>query len=819
MTSPPSSAAIRQGRFGELLLAPLVGMLKSETPEEALAMGANLFAAVSGGVGAVFRLRPNGEVKDEHWFPANESFRLSIRPAFLAAVMESRGTGESSRRTEMLGPDPIRVWARALSDEYGPVLAVAAAAPRSSPLGNPPDWGVVDQLADLAASRMRDHRELSRARAEREQRDRYFKTLDHQLRMLERERQKFVAVVNQSDTYAVVVDDRYQVAWTNTSTSDRLADGKDNRQWIGRPLAEVWERLGLRAPAAGEEGCPVAEAFAANQVVHHEFQAAEEGETRSFYLTALPVMGPEGRPDEILVLIQDLTNLESLRRSESRYRLLFERSPDAMLMLEPGQWKVVLANPKASQLLGHDVEKLIGMPVRYLHDPNDWTPALKEYEAVFSREGPLASERALRGANGEDIFVNMSVTRFDLDGSKVALVEYQDVTETRRLEAELRHSQKMEAIGRLAGGVAHDFNNLLAVIQGQSELLIGRLSDAEPLRSTAESVRKAAVRGSLLTRQLLAFSRKDLLNREILDVRDVVAGIEAMLRSLVGTDIALHLELDPRSCRVDADRSQLEQVVMNLAVNSRDAMPRGGNLWISVKRADCVVEDADEAETARGHRVRLEVRDDGIGMDERTRSRLFEPFFTTKEQGRGTGLGLSSSYGIVQNLGGNIEVESSRGAGTKFVICLPRVFAEQSSGVREVAVRTEFERGTETILVVEDEDDVRDMAVEVLEMMGYHVLQAPSGRDALERLRTCEEKIDLLLTDVIMPGMGGGDLVREALPLRPGLKVIYMSGYTADDAVVQHDVAHAEAAYLQKPFSLDGLSRKVREVLGAPAGD
>jgi hypothetical protein len=718
-----------------------------------------------------------------------------------------------------VGQEAVRIWVRALFDEYGPGVAVAVAAPRSSPLGNPPDWGVVAQLSEMVSGRLRVLRELGRAKAEREQRDRYFKMLDQQLRMLERERQKFVAVVNQSDTYAVVVDSTYQVTWTNTSTADRLATDTASRQWIGRRLAEIWERLGLREPAPGGEGCPVEAAFAKGRVVHHEFQATEEGGTRSYYLTALPVTGPEGRADEVLVMIQDLTNLDSLRRSEERYRLLFERSPDAMLMLDPDAWKVVLANPKASQLLGRPLEKLSGMPVRYLHDPNDWKPALKEYEAAFSRGGPAASERALRGADGEEIFVNMSVTRFDLDGSKVALVEYQDVTETRRLETELRHSQKMEAIGRLAGGVAHDFNNLLAVIQGQSELLISRLPESEPMRTTAESVRKAAVRGSLLTRQLLAFSRKDVLHREVVDLRDIVAGIEAMLRSLVGGHVALHLSLDPKACRVEGDKSQLEQVVMNLAVNARDAMPRGGNLWISVARADRAGADGHEpGEDAPGgeRRVGLEVRDDGIGMDERTRARLFEPFFTTKEQGRGTGLGLSSSYGIVQDFGGTIEVESSRGSGTRFLIEFPRVFAEKSSGVQEVTVRTDFEHGTETILVVEDEDDVRDMAVEVLEMMGYRVLQAPSGRDALERLGT-DETIDLLLTDVIMPGMGGGDLVREALPLRPDLKVIYMSGYTADDAMVRHDVAHAEAAYIQKPFSLDGLSRKVREVLGAAA--
>jgi hypothetical protein len=797
------------------LLASVASVLEADKPTVVLTRAAPLFAGASGGLAAVFRLHADGTVADEFWHPANETFRQELRGRFVDALKRTRETGGAVPGETAPGAERHLVWCRAWPGGSAPaVLAVCIAAPLSGVLANPSDTAALGELLRLVGGRFACVQDLARVRAEREQQERYFKTLDQQLRMLDRERQKFVAVVNQGDTYTVVVDASYTVHWTNTATADRLSGAGGPPSWIGKPLREVWRRIGLSGPDPGSERCPIARAFRENEVVHQEFQVTVAGEGRTLYLTALPVKGPDGRPDEVLVLIQDLSNLDTLRRSEARYRLLFERSSDAMLMVEPEAWKVVLANPEACRLIG--LAELVGLPVQRLHDERDWPAAWQEYTRAFARERPPTSERVLRSASGGELVVNMSAARFDLDGAPVVLVEFQDVTEKRRLEAELRHSQKMEAIGRLAGGVAHDFNNLLAVIQGQSELIISRLDSEDRLRTTVESVRKAAVRGSLLTRQLLAFSRKDVHKTEVLDVRDVVAGIEAMLKSLVGAEIALEISLDERACRVEGDRGQIEQVVMNLAVNSRDAMPDGGHLWIKVARAD-VEGPSGEAglPNTAARRVLLEVRDDGCGMDETTRNRLFEPYFTTKGQGRGTGLGLSSSYGIVNECGGTIDVVSARGAGTTFTIHFPRVYAKSSSGVQEVALRSDFPHGTETILVVEDEVDVREMAVEVLESLGYRVLQAGSGPAALEILAKSEPPIDLLLSDVIMPGMSGGDLVGRAQLVRPGLRVIYMSGYTAEDSTVKYGVAHSEASFLQKPFSLEALSRKVRDALDA----
>jgi hypothetical protein len=800
------------------LLGSVATVLEADKPVTVLTRATMLFAGASGGLAAVFRLHADGTVAEEFWHPANETFRQELRPRFVSALNRARERGETVVEETAPGDDRHVLWCRAWSAGSSPaILAVCVAAPRTGPLAKPEEAAALGELLRLVGGRFLGVQDLARVRAEREQQERYFKTLDQQLRMLDRERQKFVAVVNQSDTYTVVVDSEYAVRWTNTATADRLSGESGPPSWIGQPLREVWRRIGLSGPDPGSRHCPIARAFRDNAIVHQEFQVTVGGEARTLYLTSLPVKGPDGRPDEVLVLIQDLSNLDTLRRSEARYRLLFERSSDAMIMVEPDAWKIVLANPEACRLIGRS--ELIGLPVQRLHDERDWPAAWQEYTCAFGRERPPTSERVLRSASGAELLVNMSAARFDLDGSPVVLVEFQDVTEKRRLEAELRHSQKMEAIGRLAGGVAHDFNNLLAVIQGQSELLISRLDLDDRLRGTVESVRKAAVRGSLLTRQLLAFSRKDMQKTEVMDVRDVVAGIEAMLKSLVGADVELAISLDGRPCRVAGDRGQIEQVVMNLAVNARDAMPDGGHLWIRVARADVEPPSGErDGGNVASRRVLLEVRDDGCGMDDTTQSRLFEPYFTTKGQGRGTGLGLSSSYGIVKECGGTIEVDSERGAGTTFYIHFPRVYAKSSSGIQEVALRTDFPRGSETILVVEDESDVRDMAVEVLESMGYHVLQAGSGKEALEILTKPEPAIDLLLSDVIMPGMSGGELVKRARIARPGLRVIYMSGYTAEDSTVKYGVAHSEASYLQKPFSLEALSRKVRDALdSAPA--
>ncbi len=639
--------------------------------------------------------------------------------------------------------------------------------------------------------------ELAQLRADKARHERWFKTLDAQLRVLDRERQKFVAVVNQSDTFVCVVDPSLSIVWANNALTTRLESAFGiGRDGVG--LRESFDALGLEAADSSGLQHTLERAFHERAVVHAELRRGGEGERRSFYLTGLPILGPQGTPDEVLVLVQDLSDLEVLRKSEARYRLLFERSPDAMVMVDPRTMKIVLANPVASRLTDWSTGELLGLTLDRLHDPEDWANARADFERAVAQDGATVAECVLLSRSGQRILATMSSTRFDLDGRLVVLVDYQDNTERKRLETQLRHSHKMEAIGRLAGGVAHDFNNLLTVILGQSERLARHLDGDERLRGLAESVQQAAFRGALLTRQLLAFGRKEVLQALVLDLNEVVGELQTLLARLIGEDIELATALAPHPCWVRIDRGQLEQVIMNLVVNARDAMPRGGRCRIEVSCED--------------RAVVLRVEDEGCGMDAETMAHLFEPFFTTKERGKGTGLGLSTSYAIVQEYQGRIEVTSAIGKGTTFTITFPMALDPGRPVKSESAARIVSSNGNETILLVEDEAELRKMAAQALELASYSVIEAACGEEALEICRDTERAIDLLLTDVIMPGMGGGELVQRATQVRPGLRVLYMSGYT-DDSVVRHGVSGAEAAFLQKPFTLDALSRKVREVL------
>ena len=381
----------------------------------------------------------------------------------------------------------------------------------------------------------------------------------------------------------------------------------------------------------------------------------------------------------------------------------------------------------------------------------------------------------------------------------------------RQSEDHLRQSQKMEAVGRLAGGVAHDFNNLMTVIMGRSELLLNRLDEADPLRRNAEEIKRTAERAVSLTQQLLAFSRKQVLTPKVLDLNTVVANMDRMLRRLIGEDIDLVTVLGPALDRIKADPSQLEQVVMNLAINARDAMPSGGKL--TIETANAYLDQAyarNHPSVLPGSYVMLAVSDNGTGMDADTQTRIFEPFFTTKEQGKGTGLGLATVYGIVKQSGGYIWVYSEPGWGTTFKIYLPRV--SDTVEVVEPAVVPVRAHGSETILLVEDEAGVRELTREILQMHGYTVLEAPHGPEALEICRQYPGAIDLMVTDMVMPQMSGAELSVQAAALRPAMKVVFISGY-ADRAIVRHGVLEADTLYLQKPFTPDALARKVREAL------
>jgi PAS domain S-box-containing protein len=490
-----------------------------------------------------------------------------------------------------------------------------------------------------------------------------------------------------------------------------------------------------------------------------------------------------------------------------------ESSPDAIVTTDV-HGRVTYWSPGAEETLGYPAREVLGRRTADLYVDGE-----AEARAVMARlraEGRLRDyEMVIRARDGRAVTVSSSMALLrDTSGTITGTVGVvKDVTEKKMLEASFRQSQKMEAVGLLAGGIAHDFNNLMTVVIGRSELLLARLRAEDPVRRDIELFRKTATRAAELTRQLLAFSRKQVLQPKVLDLNTVVANLEPMLRRLIGEDVELRAVLAPGLGRVKADPGQVEQVLVNLAVNARDAMPRGGKL--TIETGDVVLDDAYARKhpgMSAGPHVMLAVSDTGAGMDEATQARVFEPFFTTKEPGKGTGLGLSTVYGIVKQSGGSIWVYSEVGAGTAFKVYLPRL-----DGVTEPAVQrarpARAEGGSETILLVEDEEELREVARETLEVFGYVVLEAGNGADALRMAERHPGPIHLLLTDVVMPAMNGAELVRRLMPTRPEMAVLFVSGYT-DDAIVHHGVLEPGTAFLEKPFSPDQLVRRVREVLG-----
>jgi len=505
---------------------------------------------------------------------------------------------------------------------------------------------------------------------------------------------------------------------------------------------------------------------------------------------------------------------EALRESEEKFRLISENVADLIAVLDL-EGRRIYNSPSYKEILG-DPQTLHGTEsFNEIHpDDRDHIKAIFE-ETVRTGVGQRADYRFLL-KDGSIRFIESqgSVIRDRAGEPTNVLVVSRDVTERRKLEQQLLQSQKMEAIGQLAGGVAHDFNNLLTVISGFTQLALESFAEDNPNRENLLEVLGASDRAASLTRQLLAFSRQQTLQLRVLSLNEVVANTEKMLKRLIGEDIELVAVLAPDLGRVKADPGQVEQVIMNLAVNARDAMPKGGKLTIETANVDLDSAYSRKHPVARpGLHVMLSVTDTGSGMDEKTKARIFEPFFTTKERGKGTGLGLSTVYGIVKQSEGNIFVYSEPGLGTSFKVYLPQV-REEVAAVKSSGAAPQQLKGAETILVVEDEQPVRRLVRSVLESNGYKVLVATRGDEALSLAATHKGPITLMITDTVMPGMGGRELAERLAPNRPEMKVLYMSGYT-DDTVVRHKVLDPDTPFLQKPFMPGSLARKVREVLDA----
>jgi two-component system cell cycle sensor histidine kinase/response regulator CckA len=543
-----------------------------------------------------------------------------------------------------------------------------------------------------------------------------------------------------------------------------------------------------------------------------------DGDVRSVLVHVVPVRNEKGMVYRIAGTALDITARkraeDALRESERRARTLFETVHLIVLGLDV-QGRIDYVNPFFLQLTGYTREEVLGQPwiERFL-------PAAQQAELLSVFHGLIEGEvhpyhqNAIVTKSGEERRIAWSNTRLrDLGGRPIGTLSIgEDITEQRRLEEQLRHSQKMEAVGRLAGGVAHDFNNLLTAILGHADLLLDDLPpDGGPHADVAE-IRAAAERAAGLTRQLLAFSRQQVLQPAVLNVNGVVENLQKLLRRLIGEDVRLRIALAPDVGNVLADVGQLEQVIVNLAVNARDAMPAGGTLTLETANTD-LSDDYLEAHqpVIAGSYVMIAVSDTGIGISPQNQARIFEPFFTTKEVGKGTGLGLSTVYGIIKQSGGYIWVYSEPGRGTTFKIYLPRVEAPAES-LAPVHRAQGTPSGTETILLAEDDDQLRKLLGGFLQRLGYRVLAAANSEEALAEAAKHAGTIHLLLTDVVMPGESGRQLARRLEEVRPGLRTLYVSGYT-DATIMDQSILERGHHYLQKPFTPTVLARRVREVL------
>ena len=538
-------------------------------------------------------------------------------------------------------------------------------------------------------------------------------------------------------------------------------------------------------------------------------------------ISLIPALAASSEVTVSFASTEDFSRLApELSAVAERNRMLFEQNPLPGWVCDRESGALLDVNRAALARYGYSRDEFISMRASDLQCPDAVPPPPGCFAPEVSSTSTVTCHKR---KDGTCICVELNVHDFELDGRPAQLVVANDITSRktmehtlRKTEEQLRQAQKMEAIGSLAGGVAHDFNNLLSVILGYTGLLLDEMTSGEPMRADVQEIQEAGRRASELTRQLLAFSRKQVLQPRPLDANEVINGMEKMFRRLIGEDVQVSLLTERALGKIFADAGQLEQIVMNLVINARDAMPDGGRLTIETMN---VALDKDYAAqhvgVVAGEYVMLAVTDTGVGMTPEVQARIFEPFFTTKDKDHGTGLGLATVFGIVKQSGGHIWVYSEPGKGSTFKIYFP-VDAGSVEAIEVPKLETTTLTGTETVLLVEDERQVRELVRAILRRNGYNVLDAATGGDALLICEQYPAKIHLLLTDVVMPRMSGKQLAERLAPLRTTMRVLYMSGYT-DNSIVHHGILDSGVAFVGKPISPETLLRKVREVLDRPA--
>jgi PAS domain S-box-containing protein len=548
-----------------------------------------------------------------------------------------------------------------------------------------------------------------------------------------------------------------------------------------------------------------------------EERAISNGTGRLYLSTKGPYRDAQGEVVGLLGVARDITEQkraeDEIRQSQQKVRIHFEHTPLAVVEWDL-DFRVAAWNPSAERIFGYSRQEALGQHARFIVPTEHWGHVGRVWRELLRQRGGARSTNDNVTRDGRTISCEWYNTPLVDESGKVLGVAslVQDVTERVALEEQLRQSQKMEAVGRLAGGVAHDFNNLLTVILGYSQILADGLPPGSRLADSTGQIKSAADRAAGITRQLLAFSRKTVLSPRVINLNEVVLNLDSLLRRLIGDDIEVFTVPAKDLGAVKADPSQIEQVVMNLALNARDAMPQGGKVTLETSNVTLDgLYARDHQSVEPGRYVMLAVSDTGEGMSAETQARIFEPFYTTKEVGKGTGLGLSMVYGIVKQSGGFIWVYSEPNRGTTFKIYFPRIDQPAELLPAEKHV-DKVQRGTETILLVEDDEQLRQLSSSVLAHCGYNVLVASTPEEGLAVCRANSKDIGLLVTDVVMPRMNGRQLAEQILKLHPAMKVLYISGYT-NNAIVHYGVLDSGLWFLPKPFTLSALVAKVREVL------